>query len=531
MTNFSQIGKNQYFEWGTLTWIVEPLNLGVERLSVGLVTFNAGAIHEEHLHSGDEQVIYVISGKGMQVVNESSKTLSPGYIEHIPPYARHKVINESPAEELKLLIVYTPSKFQQILSHPAMSSGTDNANLLSLLDAQLIGQILNKLSEAIDLSLALIDNKGNFIAKTANYPRFCTLLENVSDYKYKTSHCRPHIVNMCHNTGVRHESQLFLCCNNIASVIVPIFNDNSVVGYIKCGQVFLSKPDMNVIADSLKSLAMEYGISCDELITAYFGIKLLPKSRLYAAAEATSAIAKYITDMSIAALRQKELDNSRISLMQEQMAKSELEKSLRESDFKLLLSQINPHFLFNTLSTIAQMAYLDGSYKVADLVWNLSDLLRTTLHKTDQLIPLKEELEILKSYIQIQLARFGDKLSINVKADDCIANQPVPCMILQPLVENAIIHGVEGRKEKGLITVLAFESNRRIHFIVQDNGLGFNSMKTGLEDKTGLGLQIVRNRLKYYYGDNYTFDIESQPGHGAKVRFSLPSSGGRNEKD
>lgn len=530
MTNFRQIGKNQYFEWGTLTWIVEPLNLGIERLSVGLVTFNAGAAHEEHLHSGDEQVIYVISGKGIQLINEASRELSSGCIEHIPPYARHKVINQSSTEELKLLIVYTPSKFQQILSQPVAASETDHANLLSLLDAQFVSQILNKLSEAIDLSLAMIDNAGHFIAKTANYPLFCSLLEDAADATCTASYCRPRIADMCAHTGV-HESQLFLCCNNIASVIVPIRNNNAVVGYIKCGQVFLSKPDANTAAGSLKSLANKYGIDCDELTAAYFGIKILPKSRLYAAAEATSAIAKYITDMSVTTFRQKELDNSRIYLMQEQMAKSELEKSLRESDFKLLLSQMNPHFLFNTLSTIAQMAYLDGSYKVADLVWNLSDLLRTTLHKTDQLIPLHEELEILKSYIQLQLARFGDKLSIIVKADDCIAGQMVPCMILQPLVENAVIHGLEGRKENGLITVLAFESNKRIHFVVQDNGLGFPALKPGPGEKIGLGLQIVRNRLKYYYGDHYTFDIESQPGHGTKVRFSLPSSGGLHEKD
>lgn len=519
MSNFSQIGNTQHFEWGTLTWIIEPLNLGIERLSVGLVTFKPQTIHEEHVHSGDEQVIYVVSGSGFHTVNGKAIPLSAGAIQHIPPYAQHKVTNSLDDEELKLIIVYAPSKFQQILSQPVLNSSLGDSNFLNHLDNDALRGVLNKLSEALDLSLAITGTDGQIIVKTYNYPAFCAMMGNHSE---KSRYCQTNITRAFSKTLSAAEPQLFLCCNDIASVLVPILNNNSIVGYIRCGQVFLSKTDAAKIRTNLNTLFPGQSDETEHLLASYAKIKLVPKSRLYAAAEATYAIANYITDMLSTSLKQKELDCSRISLIQERMAKTELEKNLREADFKLLLSQINPHFLFNTLNTIAQMAYLDGSEKVANLVWHLSDLLRCTLRKTDQMIPLKEEIKMLESYLSLQIARFGEKIAVNIDIDSSLLEYSTPCMLLQPLVENAIIHGFEGRKEKGVLNINVHEKDGYLVFSVEDNGSGFNSNRPLNPIGTGLGLQSVKNRLSYYFADNYTFHVSSQPGKGTLVTFSFP---------
>lgn len=519
MANFSQIGKTQHFEWGTLTWIIEPLNLGVERLNVGLVTFKPQAIHEDHIHSGEEQVIYVVSGSGLHTVNGEVSPLSAGVIQHIPPYTHHQVTNSRTDEDLKLIIVYAPSKFQQILSQPIPDSPLGDSNFLNHLDNESLRGVLNKLSEALDLSLAITSTDGKIVVKTDNYPSFCTMMgSHGTDSRY----CQTNITRAFSKTLPAAESQLFLCCNDIASVLVPILNGNSIVGYIRCGQVFLSKTDPSKIRTSLNTLFPCNSAATEQLAASYEKIKLVPKSRLYAAAEATYAIANYITDMLSASLKQKELDYSRISLIQERMAKTELEKNLREADFKLLLSQINPHFLFNTLNTIAQLAYLDGSEKVAKLVWHLSDLLRCTLRKTDQMIPLKDELKMLESYLSLQIARFGDKLTVNIDIESSLLEHATPCMLLQPLVENAIIHGFESRKEKGTLSVIVRQEDNRLIFSVEDNGAGFDSIKPLSPTGTGLGLQSIKNRLSYYFADDYTFHISSQPGKGTLVTFSFP---------
>ena len=407
MPQLDRISEVQQFEWGNILWFIEPNDMDVERMSAGIITFYPNKVQEEHLHSGDEQVIYVISGTGIHIIDEQSYPLSPGIIKHIFPYTRHKVINNSEGE-LKLLIVYTPSKYQRLLAQPPIQQAGEEINIHTFLDYEIIGGLLNKLSQAIDLSLAIIDMQGEFIIKTDNYPIFCNLLTKASHGK----HCGQSIERIYEKKECCCKPQLFLCCSNIVSIIIPIFNGSVVIGYIKCGQVFLSKPDSRAVIDQFNTTYGMYNLSRDELIKAYLQIKIEPKSRLYAAAEATFAIANCIADMAAAALRQKELKKSRLSLIKEQIATTKLEKALREADFKLLQSQIQPHFLFNTLNMIAQMAYVEGTEKVARLIWSLSDLLRFTLRKSEELIPLKDEISMLNNYIHIQLSRFGDRLQI-----------------------------------------------------------------------------------------------------------------------
>jgi quercetin dioxygenase-like cupin family protein/ligand-binding sensor protein/two-component sensor histidine kinase len=521
MPEISRLGKQQSFEWGTILWFVEPGDLDVERMSVGLVTFHPGALQEEHLHSGDEQVIYVVAGAGTQIIDGEAYRLRPGDIKHIPPYTRHKVINDSPAE-LKLIIVYTPSKFQSLLAQaPSALRPPGEADLRALLDTGAIGGLLNKLSEAIGLSLSLIDTAGEHLVKTDNYPAFCALLGGAAG----GSHCGRHIKKAIGELDRIDGPHLFLCCNDVAGIIIPVFDGSTVIGYIRCGQVFLSKPDAARLHESLAALAARHAIPLAALLAGAAAIPIEPKSRLYSAAEATFAIANCVTEMAVAALRQKELDNSRLSLAREQMASAQLEQALREADFKLLQSRINPHFLFNTLGTIAQMAYIDGAERVADLVWSLSDLLRFTLRKSEELVPLREELKMLANYLHIQQTRFGDRLRVAVAVEPGLDETLIPCMLLQPLVENAIVHGFEPGGGAGSIGVAIRRHGGRLHCRVEDDGQGFDP-ESAPAGKGGIGLDSVRNRLEYYFRGQYLFAIHSRAGEGTAIELSFPAIGG-----
>ena len=123
------------------------------------------------MHSGDEQVIYVISGKGLQTINDSTEPISAGDIIHIPPYARHKVVNLLDTE-LKLIIVYTPSKFQQLLARPNTVPQNDTKNLFGFLDTEALRSLLNKLADATDFCLAVLNSDGELLLTTDNYPPF-----------------------------------------------------------------------------------------------------------------------------------------------------------------------------------------------------------------------------------------------------------------------------------------------------------------------------------------------------------------------
>lgn len=525
MPTLNQLSHSQQFDWGTIRWLVEPGRGGAERVSAGLLTFNANSVQDEHVHIGYEQIMYIISGSGRHEVNGESVDLLPGSLVHIPPFARHTMYNDTDVP-LTLLSLYFPLRSQHVAEEEEkLEDQDDSGDLWSFLDMQALGVLIEKLSQALGLRLSLVDTSGNTIVSSSNRTEFCTLLRDTSNGRHCKNRLRAAIKELFppgENDKTKNtRGALFVCCNSIASVLIPVYGNRKIAGYIKCGEVFFSKSNQNMMTSSLRKNAQSYGLPPSELLRASKSIRVELKSVLYAAAEATLTITNYITEMAAANLRRKELDKSRLSLAQEQMASAKLEKALQEADFKLLQSQVNPHFLFNTLNIIAQMAYVEGVENVANVIWSLSDLLRFTLRRSEELITLQEEIKLLQNYVLIQETRFGDRLAVSWDIDASLDGVLVPCMILQPLVENAILHGLEPLMKTGRINISVKKEANTALITIRDNGVGFSPEE--FKTKPGhIGIAGVRNRLQYYFADAATFMIESGEGKGTKVSLRLP---------
>jgi quercetin dioxygenase-like cupin family protein/two-component sensor histidine kinase/ligand-binding sensor protein len=524
MPTLSELSQSQQFDWGSIRWLVEPGRGGVERVSAGLLIFNAQSVQKEHTHAGYEQILYIVSGKGRHEVNGEVVCLEPGSLVHIPPFARHAMYNEG-EEPLTLVSLAFPLRSQPVpQEQEKLEEEYANSSIWSFLDMKALGVLLEKLSQALGFRLSLVDTRGNTIVSSSNMPPFCTMLRDAS----KGRHCKKRLreaikegfsARKTDEKTVR--SALFMCCNSIASILIPVRGNQSIAGYIKCGEVFFAKSDQGAMTDSLRLIAQRHNLAPAELARAASGVRVELKSVLYAAAEATLAIANYITEMAASAMRRLELDKSRMSLAEEQMASARLEKALREADFKLLQSQINPHFLFNTLNTVSQMAYVEGNHRVAQTLWSLSDLLRFTLRRSEELISLQEELKLLRDYVLIQQTRYGDRLTVDWAVEPGIEDALIPCILLQPLVENAIVHGLEPLVGQGRISFAARKEGHSLHFSIRDNGVGFSPQED--TEKTGhIGIASVRNRLRYYFADASSFSIESAPGKGTEVSIRMP---------
>lgn len=205
--------------------------------------------------------------------------------------------------------------------------------------------------------------------------------------------------------------------------------------------------------------------------------------------------------------------------METQKEKAELEKKLARSELKMLQNQINPHFLFNTLNMIYCMAEKEGAYEASKMLLKTSHLLRYGLEMQNRLSNFKRELNALQYYIDIQKMRFGDKIAIQIDVQDMeeIGNIPVPGMIFQPLVENAIKHGLKNYVKDGLIGIQIRKEDNCIKIMVFDNGQGMPKEELEkmiqndyhLEESASLGLYNVIHRLKTYYGDQIDIDIRS----------------------
>lgn len=212
--------------------------------------------------------------------------------------------------------------------------------------------------------------------------------------------------------------------------------------------------------------------------------------------------------------------------METQKEKAELEKKLAQSELKMLQNQINPHFLFNTLNTVYCMAEQEGAFDASDMLLKTSHLLRYSLEMQNRLSDFAREIHALQYYIEIQKIRFADKIEFHIEVVDekAIANLPIPAMILQPLVENAIQHGLKDCVKDGRVDIRIEKQKEGFRIKVSDNGQGME--KEALErliendyhheDGEGLGLYNVVHRMKMYY-EECRVTLRSARGEGFEV--------------
>jgi two-component system, LytTR family, sensor kinase len=198
---------------------------------------------------------------------------------------------------------------------------------------------------------------------------------------------------------------------------------------------------------------------------------------------------------------------------------AELEKRLAQARLQALQMQLNPHFLFNTLHAISSLMHKD--VEAADrMLTRLSDLLRYALSSTDaHEVSLEKELEFLRGYLEIEQIRFGDRLRVRMEIDPAALRARVPNLLLQPLVENAIRHGIEPNARTGIVELKARQSEGALELIIQDNGRGLEkTWPSGF----GVGLSNTRARLEQLYGDAQKLELLTTEGGGLTVKIRVP---------
>ena len=198
---------------------------------------------------------------------------------------------------------------------------------------------------------------------------------------------------------------------------------------------------------------------------------------------------------------------------------SELAQQLATAQLSSLKMQLQPHFLFNTLGAIMVLIQQQKTAQAEGMVEKLGDLLRLTLDDVEtQEVPLWRELEFLRLYLSIEQVRFEDRLRVRI-APTLLSEVLVPHMVLQPIVENAVRHGLGQSEEAVTIEVVATSSNGSLNLIVSDDGPGLLSAKPG---RSGIGLTNTRNRLARLYGDSAHLVIRQTAGRGVRVTITLP---------
>lgn len=386
--------------------------------------------------------------------------------------------------------------------------------LKQLVDFNQFKNLMDSYSMLTGISLAILDVEGNRQALSAP----CKICE---EYHRKHNGCLKQCKESDHvliETVKRTNKSLYrVCKNGIVDMASPICLNGEHLAVIFAGQFLMDEPDLNFF----KKQAEKYGFDTDKYLEEVRKLPVMQEDKIQAISDFITKLADMMVNTGYKQIQQL--------IQKEEIHK--LEVKAVEAQLNLLQSQINPHFIHNTLNTVSYLALKHNAKDIKDLITSFNILLRSSMSIDTVFISIEEELECVKSYLNIQKYRYDDIFDFQYEVPDELKTCKIPKLILQPLIENSLLHGIIPKEQRGLISVAFEKMEQDIKVTVCDNGIGMDEDLTNLINKrnkkykegfNNIGLTNVIKRLHLYFGQEYPFDIKSTLNKGTVVTFYIP---------
>jgi len=364
-----------------------------------------------------------------------------------------------------------------------------------------------------NISLFLVDTSGDILLEFIPSPDFCTHV------------CRERGDRICQcyrDKLEAGEEGRFVCQNGLENILVPITVDDETVGYIAGMQVYSQDTEYQKYMIAAQSVQNNKKHDLEFIARAIASLKTVDPNKIIIHEQLCGHIAKNISIDVSESISHSNQDVARLSIEKEM-----LEKKIIDLEAKNMSLVINPHFLFNTLNCIARIAYFEHSHTTEELIYCLSDMLRYNLKQDDQLHTIGSEMDNIEKYLHIQKVRFKNRLEYDINIPESILFCRIPNMVIQPIVENALIHGITPKRDGGKIIISAEEYKKMIVISIVDNGNGFSpEVLQGIkqaESSTGLGFRSTDKRLKRYYGDRFGLEIVKSDYSGSTITITIPT--------
>lgn len=389
----------------------------------------------------------------------------------------------------------------------------ENGNPLTKLIASNIYARFSSILSLSDISLFLIDNSGEILLELIPSPDFCTHVCQKGQSKVCEDY-RNHLI--------KKEDGSFICRYGLENILLPIKVNDETLGYVAGMQVYTQENEYQKYMINTSSLVDNNSMELEFIAKSIASLKTAEQNKINMHEQLCNHIAKNISiDLS------KGVSHSNSDVVRLSIEKEMLEKKIIDLEAKNMSLVINPHFLFNTLNCIARIAYFEHSHKTEELIYCLSDLLRYNLKHDDQLHTIASEIDNIEKYLYIQKARFNNRLEYTIDVPEEIKSYRIPNMVLQPVVENALIHGITPKRDGGKISIHAVEFEEVVLIYITDNGNGFPKEVLDKiqqsENKSGIGFRSTDKRLKRYYGEYYGLEIVKSDYSGSTVTIKIPT--------
>ena len=414
---------------------------------------------------------------------------------------------------------------------------SDFVDISRIVNASILQEIPEAFYEATGISPGIHDLNGELVTVTprGSFCDFCRIMY-FSPQGHK--HCRKS--NIC---GARRAFQLrtphiYHCHANLVDVSAPIIVNGHHAGAVTCGQVLL-EPLTDAYRERVQRRLIDFPVEMQrKLMKALESVRVVPLRRLRGVAQLLFAVANNIVDLANRNIQEKELNVHNVRAIDEMRTRALLEQeiknaqlNLKDAELQALQAQINPHFLYNTLDSIQWLAALHGVEDIRQAVYALGQLLRHSLDRRSEVVTIRREIEQVRNYLSIQKLRYQEKLSIRINVEEEVMDFLVPKLVLQPLVENAILHGVEPSLTGGTVWIDGWlKSEDEAVLEVIDDGVGIpaelQERITGALADSGskesfLGLLNVHQRLIHFIGKSYGLQLMANRDGRTCARMSI----------
>lgn len=388
---------------------------------------------------------------------------------------------------------------------------SEHLKLTDIIDFNTLVNAQEKLGKLVNIPQITTDIHGIPVGKISNFIPFCRLIRSSSLGAQQCIACDRQAGLLAKDEKQRI---IYNCHTGLIDCAAPIIVNGAYLGSVLGGQVLIRGEKSRDSID-VERISREFNIPVEMLNLTVEFIPVVSREELQNSVECYSFLANYIDQLGIA------------RMVQEQ--KLLLEQKTKIMELKTMQAQINPHFLFNTLNSVARMALLEDAPQTEELIYNLSDLLRYNLKNIENSPRIQDEIENIKRYLTIQTLRYSDRISYEIHIDVAIMEYRIPSMILQPLIENSMIHGLETKIDGGKIEITgSLVSNEDLEIVITDNGKGMSTETLNtirqMDQLSNLGIGIINSyeRIKHFFGDRCKFTIESALGVGTKISIRIP---------
>ena len=316
------------------------------------------------------------------------------------------------------------------------------------------------------------------------------------------------------------------CHAGLFLMAVPIFIFDKYMGCLTGGEGLIEAASPGEL-DKYWEKVKDLGISRKAFMDTFPRLPVIPSQQFDDMAALLNTMGRHFAQTLLTNHLDKTRAEKERQLAEEANVRIELEKTIKDLEYKALQAKLNPHFLFNALNAIARTAYNENAPDSEQMIYALARLLRASLFSGNvgALHPLVQEIAYINDYILFQKCRFAERIKTHIDIAPGVISHPVPVFLLQPLVENAFIHGLEPLERQVTIGIKAFSREDRLVMEVSDNGAGMTKetlCQLNNNQSEGLGLALVKKRLTVQYNDDAQMHIDSEKDNGTTIQMQIP---------